>query len=372
MKIGIDGRAAKWYRGTGIGTYTYQLITNLNKIDTLSEYLLFSPEGLDIKNLNNNFTLKKVDDNTTENFWENVRVPNILTDKSMELYHIPQNGVGLSENIYCKKIITLHDIIPLKMPDTVSDRYLRIFNEEMPKIIDSCDGIITVSEFSKEDIAKEFNYPKDKIFVTHLAAEDIYRPLGKSSCQKIIKEKYKIDNNFILYVGGLSPRKNIKGLIEAYSLLPAETREKTKLVITGKKGLSYDSYLKRARDLKISDDVIFTDFIPLEDLPIFYNACEMLVYPSFYEGFGLPPLEAMACGTPVIASNRTSIPEICENTAILIDPEDITELAERIFLVLNDSLLKLSMVNNSIKTSRKFSFEQTALKTLNAYKKTIG
>ncbi|MGL5414186.1 MAG: glycosyltransferase family 4 protein [Clostridium sp.] len=368
MKIGIDGRAAKWYRGTGIGTYTYQLISNLNEIDTTNDYLLFSPDDLDIKNLNKNFSFEKVKENTNENFWENISVPNILTDKNMELYHVPQNGVGLSKNIFCKKTITLHDIIPLRMPETVSDRYLRIFNDEMPKIIQNCDGIITVSHFSKDDIAREFNYPKEKIYVTHLAAEDIYKPLSKSKCQEIINKKYFINKNFILYVGGFSPRKNIKGLIEAYSLLPKETRKHTKLVIIGKKGISYELYLNRAKELNVSNDVYFTGFIPLEDLPIFYNACEVLVYPSFYEGFGLPPLEAMACGAPVISSNKTSIPEVCGDAALFVDPNDIQRMSEKIDLVLNDSFVRLSMVNNSLRKSKTFSFEKTASETLLAYK----
>ncbi|MDZ4957211.1 glycosyltransferase, partial [Clostridium perfringens] len=115
---------------------------------------------------------------------------------------------------------------------------------------------------------------------------------------------------FILYVGGFSPRKNILGLIEAFSLLSKDTNKNLKLVITGKKGISYEIYKKRVLDLGILNDVIFTDFIPLENLPIFYNASKLLVYPSFYEGFGLPPLEAMACGTPVIASNVTSLPSL--------------------------------------------------------------
>ena len=163
----------------------------------------------------------------------------------MELYHVPQNGVGLSENINCLKAITLHDIIPLRMPETVSDRYLKIFNDELPNMLKQCEGIITVSEFSKKDIAKEFNFPEEKIFVTPLAAEDIYKPLSKCKCKKIIKDKYGIEDNFVLYVGGFSPRKNIIGLIEAFSLIPPAKRKNSKLVITGNKGFSYPKYQKK-------------------------------------------------------------------------------------------------------------------------------
>ena len=371
MKIGIDGRAAKWNRGTGIGTYTYQLITNLSKYDSSNQYLTFLPKNSNLK-LGDNFSIKYTSDSSNNSFWDNVKVPNLLNDFNMELYHVPQNGVGLSDNVNCPKTITLHDIIPLKMPETVSDRYLKIFIEEIPKILDICDGIITVSEFSKLDIANEFNFPIEKIFVTPLAAEDIYRPINRSYCKNIIKDKYHIDNNFILYVGGYSPRKNIIGIMEAFSLLNKNLKKDLKIVITGRKGLSYERYRDRAIQLGISDYVIFTDFIPLEDLPLFYNASEFLIYPSFYEGFGLPPLEAMACGTPVIASNVTSVPEVCKNSAILVNPNDVDELSYSIERVLTDSFLKLTMIERGLNTSNKYSWKNTALDTIKAYKNIIN
>ena len=370
MKIGIDGRAAKWYRGTGIGTYTYQLITNLSKYDDSNQYLTFIPKGSDLK-LGNNFSIEYTQNSSNNNFWDNVKVPNLLDSFNMELYHVPQNGVGLSDNINCPKTITLHDIIPLRMPETVSDRYLRIFNEEMPSILNNCDGIITVSEFSKLDIANEFNFPLEKIFVTPLAAEDIYKPINRFYCKNVIKDKYRITDNFILYVGGYSPRKNIIGIMEAFSLLNNNLKKDLKIVITGKKGLSYERYRNRAIELGIIDSVIFTDFVPLEDLPLFYNACEFLIYPSFYEGFGLPPLEAMACGTPVIASNVTSVPEVCKNSAILVNPNDVNELSYSMERVLTDSFLKLTMIERGLITSSKYSWKNTALNTIEAYKNII-
>ncbi|MEG0297170.1 MAG: glycosyltransferase family 1 protein [Clostridium sp.] len=370
MKIGIDGRAANWYRGTGIGTYTYQLLNNLNRVDNDNDYLIFLPESSSL-NLKDNFKVEATKGAVSENFWDEVRVPNILSNQQMELYHVPQNGVGLSDNIDCLKAITLHDIIPLRMPETTSDRLRKIFNEELPKIINSCEGIITVSEFSKQDIAKEFNFPKDKIFVTHLAAEDIYRPLSKCKCKKVIEKKYGIEDDFILYVGGFSPRKNILGIINAFSLINKDVKSNVKLVITGRKGISYNNYKSRVDELNLGDSVIFTDFIPLEDLPIFYNASELLVYPSFYEGFGLPPLEAMACGTPVIVSNVTSLPEICHDSALMINPYNIDELSYAMERVLSDSLLKLTMVQKGLMKSSNYSWELTAKQTIEAYKAMI-
>lgn len=367
MRIGIDGRAAKWYRGTGIGTYTHQLISNLNSIDSNNNYLVFLPENSTLNNLNSNFEIESIHHSPNDNFWEEVSVPNILDNSKIDIYHVPQNGVGLSENINCAKVITLHDIIPLKMPETVSDRYLNIFNNILPNLIPKCEGIITVSQYSKDDIANEFNFPKEKIYVTHLAAENIYKPLDKSMCKNILKKKYSISDNFILYVGGFSPRKNIMGIIEAFSLLPARKRAKLKLVITGKKGFSYPKYKNRSETLNVSEDVIFTDFIPLEDMPIFYNSAEVLVYPSFYEGFGLPPLEAMACGTPVIASNVTSLPEVCNDSALLVDPNNIYQLSNSIDNVISDNKLMIRMSKNGLARSSDFSWKKTASHTIAAY-----
>ena len=159
--------------------------------------------------------------------------------------------------------------------------------------------------------------------------------------------------------------------MEAFSLLRNTIKKDLKIVITGKKGLSYERYKNRAIELDITDSVIFTDFIPLEDLPLFYNACEFLIYPSFYEGFGLPPLEAMACGTPVIASNVTSVPEVCQNSAILVNPHDVDELSYSMERVLTDSFLKLTMIERGLSTSNKYSWKNTALNTIDAYKNII-
>ncbi|WP_238906017.1 glycosyltransferase family 1 protein [Clostridium sp. YIM B02506] len=368
MHIGIDGRAAKWYRGTGIGTYTYQLIYNLNLVDKINDYSLFLPNNSNLDNLNSNFKFINTVHDTQENFWEEVSLPNILKDENLDIYHVPQNGVGLPNNLDSSSIITLHDIIPLRMPETVSDRYLKIFNNDMKKIIDGVQGIITVSNFSKDDISKEFNYPKDKIFVTHLAAENIYKPMDKIKCKKFLRSNYSIDSNFILYVGGFSPRKNITGLIEAFSLLKGIYTQDLKLVIVGKQGISYEKYKNRAIELGIEDQVIFPGFIPLEHMPVFYNACETLVYPSFYEGFGLPPLEAMACGTPVIASNCTSIPEILGNSALLINPKDVYAIMNAMYSILTNIDLKIKLTVEGIERNKIYNWNKTALDTLSAYK----
>ncbi|HEY5562000.1 MAG TPA: glycosyltransferase family 1 protein [Clostridiaceae bacterium] len=373
MKIGIDGRASQWYRGTGIGTYSYQLINSIRTTDKENDYLLFmSKDRREDISLSENISINEITKNIDNNFWDEVNMPNILKNKEIDLYHVPQNGIGLPKEKNCSFVITLHDVIPFKMPETVGEKYLKIFLEEVPKIIPLCDGIITVSNFSKNDIAETFNYPKEKIHVTYLASEDIYHPLNKEKCKSFIKENYSIAPNFLLYIGGFSPRKNILGLIEAFSKVNQTFDKELKLVIVGKLGKSYDIYKERAEKLGVADSVIFTGFIPITDLPYFYNACEIFVYPSFYEGFGLPPIEAMACGTPVITSSITSIPEVVENAAILIDPHDINALSESIIMCLSDSDLRKTLIQRGLLKTSKLSWKETAKQTVEIYKKIMS
>lgn len=373
MKIGIDARAAKWYRGTGIGTYTYQLLNSINKLEDKNEYLLFIPEksNLEIK-FNQNILLRNISNESDGSFWNEVNIPNILKDNEVDLYHVPQNGIGLPKYKNCPFIITLHDIIPYKMPETVGKVYLKLFLEQMPNIISLCDGIITVSNFSKRDIIDKFNYPEDKIFVTPLAAENIYKPYTKEISKEIIKQKYQINGDFILYVGGFSPRKNILGLIEAFSKLISRKKYQINLIIAGKFGKSYADYKQRTIDLNIEDKVIFPGYISMEHVPFLYCASTAFVYPSFYEGFGLPPVEAMACGVPVIASKVTSIPEILKDAALYTDPYDIDNMSLCLEQILEDNSLRNNLISKGLLRASELSFEATAEKTIEAYYKVLG
>ncbi|WP_368489512.1 glycosyltransferase family 4 protein [Clostridium sp. BJN0013] len=373
MRIGIDGRAAKWYRGTGIGTYTYQLIKCLNNMDNINNYLLFMPESFrNDMYLKKNFKLDSAPQNDKINFWEEIIIPNIIKNNKIDLYHVPQNGVGLPIDKNCRFIITLHDVIPYRMPETVSNRYLKIFSEYIPKIVPLCDGIITVSNFSKKDIVKSFNFPENKIYVTHLASEDIYKPMDKRVSKYVAKKYYSITEDYILYVGGFSPRKNILGLIDSFNKLITLYKKPLSLVIAGKRGESYSTYKEHTEKLNISDRVLFPGFISIEHLPYIYNAAKLFVYPSFYEGFGLPPIEAMACGVPVITSNTTSLPEVVGKGALLIDPLNKTDLCHAMLNVLLDNTLKNKLISSGIKRASELSWKKTAKNTINIYNKIAG
>ncbi|AJA46337.1 putative mannosyltransferase [Clostridium pasteurianum DSM 525 = ATCC 6013] len=368
MRIAFDARGINWYKGTGIGTYAENLIKNLILIDKLNKYILYW-SGENYEKFKNNNTIIRMASRRYHRFFQEYFFPKDIKKDNIDIYHISQNGIGLSQNINCLKVVTIHDLIPYIMPETVGRGYLLKFLKDMPQIISEADAIITVSEYSKKDILKFFPINPDKVFVTPLAADKIYKPLDKNYCKKYISKKYNINSPFILYLGGFSARKNVSSLIKSYEKVSKDISKDIKLVICGSKKDDIENLIRMKLNSKISENIIFTDFIPNEDLPIFYNSCEVFVYPSLYEGFGLPPLEAMSCGTPVITSNTTSIPEVTGNSALLIDPQNIDMLSEKLYKVLTSDLIKKDLSNKGLKRSLEFSWIKTAQDTLEVYEK---
>ena len=282
--------------------------------------------------------------------------------------NIPQNGIGFPFEYDINTVVTIHDLIPYIMPETVGPGYLKRFLRDMPNIIENSKGILTVSEYSKKDILKFFRgYPEDKVFVTPLSANYDFKPMDKKLCKEIINKRFSFDSPYILYIGGFSARKNVKGIIDAFSSVYKSLNKKYKLLLGGSlkdEGLNLKEY---AKSLNLEDDVIFTGFLENSDLPTLYNGASVFVYPSYYEGFGLPPLEAMRCKTAVITSNLTSIPEVTDDSAILINPYNSTELNNSLFRVLNDDTFRDELSEKGYKRSLQFSWRQTAKNTLKAY-----
>ena len=367
MKFSIDARGINLYKGSGIGTYTENLLRELLNIDTKNNYSIFwaGENYEDYKKDNSKiiFTSKK-----HGTFYENYYYPNYIEENNIDMHHIPQNGIGLNELYTSPIVVTIHDLIPYILPETVGRGYLERFLRDMPLIVRDSKVILTVSEYSKRDIIKFFPFVnEEKIFVTPLAANKNYKPLNKTNCIKYIKNKYSIDSPFILYIGGFSTRKNVKELIIAFNKIQKSLKKDYKLVLCGSirdEGIKLQELCK---ELLIDDKIIFTGFVPDDELPLFYNAAEAFIYPSSYEGFGLPPLEAMSCATPVITSNLTSIPEVTKDCAILINPFNKDELASSILTLLNSESLLQEYSEKGYNNSLNFTWKNTAIATLKAY-----
>ena len=367
MKFSIDARGINLYKGSGIGTYTENLLRELLNIDTKNNYSIFwtGENYEDYKKDNSKiiFTSKK-----HGTFYENYYYPNYIEENNIDMHHIPQNGIGLNELYTSPIVVTIHDLIPYILPETVGRGYLERFLRDMPLIVRDSKVILTVSEYSKRDIIKFFPFVnEEKIFVTPLAANKSYKPLNKTNCIEYIKNKYSIDSPFILYIGGFSTRKNVIELIIAFNKIQKSLKKNYKLVLCGSirdEGIKLQELCK---ELLMDDKIIFTGFVPDDELPLFYNAAEVFIYPSSYEGFGLPPLEAMSCATPVITSNLTSIPEVTKDCAILINPFDKDELASSILTLLNSESLLQEYSEKGYNNSLNFTWENTAIATLKAY-----
>ncbi|MBU3100730.1 MULTISPECIES: glycosyltransferase family 4 protein [Clostridium] len=366
MKIAIDARGINLYNGTGIGTYTENILKNLINIDSVNNYHVFwsgnNFESIKKENCKIIMTSKK-----HQRFFEDYYFPENISKENIDIYHMPQNGIGFSQAISCKKVVTIHDLIPYVMPETVGRGYLLKFLKEMPIIVGNSDGIITVSEFSKRDILKYFPIDESKIFVTPLAADAKYTPLDKLHCKNFLEKAYNLNNPFILYLGGFSERKNVASAITAFSKVYKDLSENYNLVIVGDYRDSGQKLMKLTNELNMQSHVIFAGFVPEEHLPLFYNSCDAIIYPSFYEGFGLPPLEAMNCGTPVIASNLTSIPEVVGDTGILINPYDIKDISLAIGTLLSSENLRSELSAKALLRAKQFSWQNTASRTLKVY-----
>lgn len=372
MKFAIDARGAFLYHGTGIGTYTDNLISEMINLDSKDEFTLFCSAKFN-SNYNKDNTHIIFSSGRHGTFYEKYYFPHKLKKDNIDLYHIPQNGIGFEFNSEINTVVTIHDLIPYIMPETVGPGYLQRFLRDMPSIIYNCAGILTVSEYSKRDILKFFSfYPKEKIFVTPLAANSNFKPLIKADCKSYVQKTYNVSTPYILYLGGFSSRKNAFGLIKAFERLYTSLNKPYTLLLGGSlkdEGLKLQEYVKGKN---LQDKIVFCGYIEDDILPVLYSGCDAFVYPSLYEGFGLPPLEAMSCRAPVITSNLSSIPEVTGSSAILVNPFDDDELASSMELLLNNEDLKAEYSERGYERSLQFSWDKTAQKTLEAYENIVS
>lgn len=372
MRIAIDITVTIGQK-TGIGLYVHNLIENLARVDKENEYLLYTHFWRSFKTKKKTLSLP-----VQPNFRLVVkRFPNRITNLLFNYLHLPIDFfLPPTDIVHCtcyltpiskrsKSIVTIYDLTPLLFPEFHVEHIKKVIFKGLLNSVCKVDKIIAISESTKKDVMRLFHIPEDKIEVIYGAADEIYHPIEDPEILKQVRAKYKIPHKFILFVGIIEPRKNIARLIQAFSILKKKFEHK--LVIVGRKGWLYDEIFAQVRRSHLGEEVIFTGYVPREDLPALYSATELFIYPSLYEGFGLPPLEAMACGTPVITSNVSSLPEVMGEAGILIDPNNVDELSRAIDSVLSDENLREELREKGLRQAKKFSWERCAQETIKVY-----
>lgn len=361
---------------SGIGNYIEKILIEFGKKEIRDSLLLFGSDNnynYDNINLSNNimFSNNIISDNKLLRvLWEQFVLPKKAKDYNLDLLHCPAHVTPLVSST--KIILTIHDLAFKLLPQTFKLQNKIYLNNIVPASIKKANRIIAVSKNTKKDIIKQYKIPADKITVIYNGINNNYKVIDRNDLINKIKKKYNLPSEFILYLGTLEPRKNIKNLIKAYFLYKSTSNNDIKLVIAGGKGWLYEDIFSLVEEKQLEEDVIFTGYVDEEDIVPLYNAATLFVYPSLYEGFGLPPLEAMACGTPVITSNVSSLPEVVGDAAIKVDPNNIKELFKVINKILGNESLQREMIQKGIERSKKFTWEKTATETIKVYEEVLN
>lgn len=365
MRIGIDARLV-YYRQAGISQYTLRLLEQLAAIDPDDEFTV-------LQSRKDRSTLIHQPNFRQHLLWtpphhrlEQLALPLEIAPLDLHVLHSPDFIPPFRRN--CRSVITIHDLNFLLYPHFLTPESARYYGQ-IDQAVRNCDHIIAVSESTKRDIIRLTGAPEHKITVVYEAAHPIYRPLQDAQLCQAVKDKFEICGDFVLFVSTIEPRKNVPTLLMAYKQLLDNYRAPVTLALGGEKGWLFDEVFALVEKLGLQERVRFLGRVSPEDLLGLYNAAKLLVHPAFYEGFGLPPLEAMACGTPVIVSNTSSLPEVVGDAAMLVEPTDADGLAVAIWRVLSDNGLRKQMVHKGLQRARLFSWEKAAQETLAIYRR---
>lgn len=356
----------------GIRSYTINLVRNILKLNGEREVLLFPFLTQKTKKIFEGLHYKGFVFNERYRKWLFALVSNLVGGTFISKRYLSHWDLFWTPGTFplpirCKIVGTIHDLTTIIYPEfhkrTVIRHHDKIFNYFKKK----ASLVIAVSENTKIDVMKYLNIPEKQIRVIYHGVEKEFQKIEDEEYLKARLSGMGIGYPYILYVGTLEPRKNIERLIDAFIQLKKGKQINEKLVISGIQGWGYQSIFDKVASSGVEKEVIFTGFVPNEFLPFLYNGASAFVYPSLYEGFGLPVLEAMACGIPVVTSNVSSLPEVAGDAAILINPYSVDELANGISRILSDEDLRNSCMTKGIERAKSFSWERCAIETLKVF-----
>ena len=365
LRIGVDVR--EWERGkmTGIGRYLLNFLFFAARRRPHFRFFLYGNQQSGFPELPENAQPCVIRERFTF-WWDQVSLSRRLRRDGVQLFLSPYPKGPLS--VPCPYLTTIHDLLFLKVPSyTQGSRavYNRFFRFTARVYSWGASRVITDSQHSRQDLIELLALPAEKIAVVPIGVLPHFKPVEDGQVLQAVCGRYGISGRFILYLGNFKPHKNLGRLLEAFAWvreagLGAGGNEAPKLVLAGHDPVHQADLQERVRELALEQNVIWAGLVEEADLPALYSAAEVFVFPSLYEGFGLPALEAMACGTAVIASRTTSLPEVVGEAGLLVDPEDSSELGRAMLSLLSDNLLRSEFENKGLKRAQKFSLEATS------------
>ena len=379
MRIGFD---ARWIdkKMSGIGVYSLNLLSNLLAIDSTNWYTIVINEFCNIKLLLSrlparrtpNWELKEISSKHSR-AKDQFILPNLIAQEKLYWFHSPDFMLPLHSH-GCKLVSTIHDlsvfIFPNFAPKALKSRFYPAYRAAVKLMAKHADEIITDSEHSRREICKHLNVPLHKVHTIYCGVGKEFKDnISPSISKGLIEQEYGVSGKIILYVGRQDPNKNLCALIETYSQLTQPIKDEYRLVIVGSPYHRFPEPQQLTEELNLTEQVVFTGYVPQECLPHFYRAATLFVYPSLYEGFGLPPLEAMASGIPVVSSNATSLPEVVGDAALLVNPRDVSQFKRAIEKIVEDDALRTEMIEKGLERAKHFSWQGTARQTLELYER---
>jgi glycosyltransferase involved in cell wall biosynthesis len=368
VRIGIDARKLHDF---GIGTYIRNLLRQLARLDHQTDFvLLCRPEDrTTLATLGENFR-PVAESAGNYSLAEQWRIPLALRRERVTLFHAPH--YVLPPLVPCRSVVTIHDCIHLMFPQYLPSRVAYVYAKgSITAASRRATRVMTVSESSKRDILRFVDVPADKIDVIYNAYDERFgvEPLEEDVVR--VRERYQLHDEFILYAGNVKPHKNLERLIEAFHLVRNKGLDHLKLVLIGDEISRYASLRRAVHRHQLHKYVRFLGYLPEETLAVMYRLAGVFVFPSLYEGFGLPPLEAMASGTPVVTSNVSSLPEVAGGAAVLVDPYDPEAIADGIYRVLTDEQLRQGLRKKGIARAHQFSWEASVRRVRDIYQQAI-
>lgn len=290
-------------------------------------------------------------------YWYDVKLPMALRSIKPDVLIQPYGFCSLTTNI--PQVLVVHDLAFKHYPQFIAKHHLYYYRAYTKKFLNKATAIATVSEFSKSDIVQQYKIDPEKINVVYSAAKNIFKPIDISLQQKT-KEKYSDGREYFLFVGGIHPRKNLMNLLRAFSLFKKWQRSNMKLLVAGRMAWQYDDIVEKLKTYKYRDDVVLLNYLPEDELANITASAYAMLFPSLFEGFGVPVIEAMQCAVPVITSNTSSLPEIGGSAALYADPTDADAIAKQMLQLYKDESLRNKLIEEGKVQAAKFSWDKTA------------